>query len=205
MTAPLALVVLCTGNICRSPLAEVLLRDRLSDLPVVVTSAGTRAVVGAPMAPSAAVRVVGRGLDPAHAAVQVTADQLVAADLVLGLAREHRRTAIELHPRVVRRAMTLLELVRVVAQHGEAIADEALAAAPDVEGRLREAVRLAVLERGTTLPATTPELDDVPDPWGRDDRAYAAADLRISGAVDTISAWLHRAAGTHRASPEEPT
>jgi protein-tyrosine phosphatase len=195
MTAPLALVVLCTGNICRSPLTEVLLRDRLADLPVVVTSAGTRAVVGAPMAPLAAPRVLARGLDPAHAAAQLTVQHLTGADLVLGLAREHRRAAIELHPRVVRRAMTLLELVRVVAQHGDVIAGEALATAPDVEGRLREAVRLAVLERGTTLPPTTPDLDDVPDPWGRDDQAYAAADLQISGAVDTVSRWLHRAAG----------
>jgi protein-tyrosine phosphatase len=195
MTAPLVLVVLCTGNICRSPLTEVLLRDRLADLPVVVTSAGTRAVVGAPMAPLAAPRVLARGLDPAHAAAQLTVQHLTGADLVLGLAREHRRAAIELHPRVVRRAMTLLELVRVVAQHGDVIAGEALATAPDVEGRLREAVRLAVLERGTTLPPTTPDLDDVPDPWGRDDQAYAAADLQISGAVDTVSRWLHRAAG----------
>jgi protein-tyrosine phosphatase len=195
MSAPLVLVMLCTGNICRSPLTEVLLRDRLADLPVVVTSAGTRAVVGAPMAPLAAPRVLARGLDPAHAAAQLTVQHLTGADLVLGLAREHRRAAIELHPRVVRRAMTLLELVRVVAQHGDVIADEALAAAPDVEGRLREAVRLAVLERGTTLPPTTPDLDDVPDPWGRDDQAYAAADLQISDAVDSVSRWLHRAAG----------
>jgi protein-tyrosine phosphatase len=151
MTAPLALVVLCTGNICRSPLTEVLLRDRLADLPVVVTSAGTRAVVGAPMAPLAAPRVLARGLDPAHAAAQLTVQHLTGADLVLGLAREHRRAAIELHPRVVRRAMT--------------------------------------------LPPTTPDLDDVPDPWGRDDQAYAAADLQISDAVDSVSRWLHRAAG----------
>lgn len=196
MTAPVALLVLCTGNICRSPLAEVLLRDRLADLPVVVASAGTRAVVGEPMAPHVSVAVAAAGLDPAHVAAQVTVEHLAGADLVLGLAREHRRAAIELHPRVVRRAMTLLELARVVGQHGDAIADEARSAAPDAEGRLREAVRLAVAERGSTVPPSAPDLDDVPDPWGRDERAYDAAHLLVRTAVESVSRWLHTSAGS---------
>ena len=195
MTPHLALVVLCTGNICRSPLAEVLLRDRLTGLPVTVRSAGTRAVVGEPMAPPVAASVAARGLDPAHSAVQLVREHLADADLVLGLAREHRRAAIELHPRVVRRAMTLLELVRVVEQRGADLAVEARAAGPDAASRLREAVRLAVAERGATLPPAAPELDDVPDPWGRDDRAHAVAVTQIVGAVDTVSHWLHRSAG----------
>jgi len=195
-TAPVTVVVLCTGNICRSPLAEVLLRDRLAGLPVVVSSGGTRAVVGEPMAPTIAASVSARGLDPSHDAAQVTGEQLAAADLVLGLAREHRRAAIELRPRVVRRAMTLLELVRVVEQHGAGLASEARGAAPDVEGRLREAVRLAVAERGSTLPPASPELDDVPDPWGRDERAYAAAVTQIVHAVDVVAHWLRESAGT---------
>jgi len=195
VTAPLVFVVLCTGNICRSPLAEVLLADRLADLPVTVRSAGTRAVVGEPMAPPIAQSVTARGLDAGHAAVQLTRTHLVDADLVLGLAREHRRAAIELHPRVVRRAMTLLELVRIVEQQGASLAAEARATEADAGARLREAVRLALAERGSTLPPTVPELDDVPDPWGRDDRAYATAVQQIVDAVDTVSHWLHRSAG----------
>ncbi|MDN6173711.1 MAG: low molecular weight phosphatase family protein, partial [Yaniella sp.] len=37
---------MCTGNICRSPLAELLLRQALGKLPVTTHSAGTQALVG---------------------------------------------------------------------------------------------------------------------------------------------------------------
>ena len=53
--APRILIV-CTGNICRSPLAEQLLRQNLTaaGIDAVVTSAGTRAMTGSAMTPEAA-------------------------------------------------------------------------------------------------------------------------------------------------------
>jgi len=53
-----------------------------------------------------------------------------------------------------------------------------------------------VAERGSTLPPGSPELDDVPDPWGRDERAYAAAVTQIVHAVDVVAHWLRESAGT---------
>ena len=50
-----SVLVVCLGNVCRSPLAERVLRLRLAELPdgpagtVRVSSAGIRALVGAPM------------------------------------------------------------------------------------------------------------------------------------------------------------
>ena len=48
-TGPFSILTVCTGNICRSPLAEGLLRMVLGGLDVTVQSAGTAALVGEPM------------------------------------------------------------------------------------------------------------------------------------------------------------
>ena len=50
--ASFTILTVCTGNVCRSPIAEKLLRLELRDLPGVrVHSAGTNALVNAPMTP----------------------------------------------------------------------------------------------------------------------------------------------------------
>jgi protein-tyrosine phosphatase len=96
------IIVLCTGNICRSPMAEVVLRERLrgqaptsregetdSD-PIKVMSAGTSALVGYPADPFA-VEVAGRfGFDLSlHRGQQALTPLLSAADLVLVMERAH--------------------------------------------------------------------------------------------------------------------
>ena len=48
------ILVVCTGNICRSPYIERRLAGLLADTDAVVTSAGTRALVGAPIEPGSA-------------------------------------------------------------------------------------------------------------------------------------------------------
>ena len=191
------IITVCTGNICRSPFAEIVLRDRLAGLPVVVASAGTHAVVGAPLPAAMAIGASTRGLDATHAARQVTADMLRTPDLVLGLARDHRRAVATLAPRSGRKALTLLELARIVEHRGPELAREAHAAAPDVVGRLRAAIGFALAERGTVRPPEHPADLDVADPFGRDDKAYARAVEQIVRAVDLVSDHLHHAAG-HR-------
>jgi len=54
--APFTVLMVCTGNICRSPVAERLLRAQTEavGLPVVVHSAGTQSMVGHGMTPEAA-------------------------------------------------------------------------------------------------------------------------------------------------------
>ena len=88
------ILLVCTGNLCRSPMAEALLRARLSRDEArrdwQVESAGTWATAGRPASAYAAEEMARRGLDLAgHCARPVTRGLVAAADLVLVMERNH--------------------------------------------------------------------------------------------------------------------
>jgi len=92
----LNVATVCTGNICRSPMAEVLLRhlvleDATLQGRVVVTSAGTaRWHVGAPMDPRARGALDRAGFQsPGSLALYADSAYLNAQDLVVVMTREH--------------------------------------------------------------------------------------------------------------------
>ena len=93
--APVHVTFVCSGNICRSPMAEKMFAHQLDERglsPVVrVTSAGTGAWHAGDAADDRAGRVLrGHGYPSAHEAAQVDADHL-AADLIIAMGRNHVR------------------------------------------------------------------------------------------------------------------
>src|SRR6476660_7196818 len=90
-----AVIVVCTGNVCRSPIAEGLLRRaterRPVDAPVTVSSAGTAGWEGSPAIPEAVEAAAERGVDiSGHVAARLRPGVAADADLVLCMAGEHR-------------------------------------------------------------------------------------------------------------------
>lgn len=93
-------LLVCTGNICRSPLAEALMRrelERRGADNVAVISAGTGAWDGAPASEGAYLVGLEHGLDlSSHRARLLTRDVVRDADVILTMARHHRARVDEL-------------------------------------------------------------------------------------------------------------
>ena len=91
------IAVVCTGNICRSPIAEALLKAALPNKTVL--SAGTMAMVGDGAWPLSQQVSLDHGLDlSAHRTQQLTATLLRQADLVLTLDASHSAWIHRRHP-----------------------------------------------------------------------------------------------------------
>jgi protein-tyrosine phosphatase len=169
----------CTGNICRSPMAEHVMRAMLrqgwpdSADRVVVESAGTWGHTGSPMEPFALQALADLGLDGEQfRARELLAEHVAAADLVLAATREHRAAAVVLQPRAAARTFTLREFARLTA----GVPVDALPAG-DVVERATALVRLAAQRRGL-VPPNSPGDDDLADPYQGPASAFAVcADL----------------------------
>jgi protein-tyrosine phosphatase len=106
------IVFVCTGNTCRSPMAEVLCKKRLADhlgcsvadLPargLLVTSAGVAASEGAPAAEEAEEVARAHGADlSAHQSRPLTPELAAQADYLVAMTRGHVRAVLERYPRL---------------------------------------------------------------------------------------------------------
>lgn len=93
------IMTLCIGNICRSPLAQVLLARELPAHNV--WSAGLSALVGAPADPLSVQIAQEQGLDlSAHRAQQVTSFMCQQAELILVMEQSHKSQLEQLYPQV---------------------------------------------------------------------------------------------------------
>lgn len=91
------IIVVCVGNICRSPMAEAVLRNALSGQEeIIVESAGLGALVGHPASDYAVELMDERGIDiSSHRAKQLTPELVSKADLILVMESGHRRVIDE--------------------------------------------------------------------------------------------------------------
>lgn len=102
------LLVVCIGNVCRSPMAQALLEAHLPGWRV--QSAGLNALVGAPADAIAVHLLRERGLNIAgHRATQVTRRMCLDSDIVLVMDREQRRRLEDVYPEACGRVFRLGE------------------------------------------------------------------------------------------------
>lgn len=114
------LLVVCRGNVYRSPTAEHLLRHGLGeDGAIRVTSAGIRATVGQPVAPRVVALLAARGIDGSSArASRLDRDAVRRAGAVLVMTRSQRSAIVELEPAAVRRTFLLRQAAATLLASG---------------------------------------------------------------------------------------
>jgi protein-tyrosine phosphatase len=184
------MLFVCTGNICRSPFAEILTRHlligRLGPQAAAfdVSSAGVQAVVGSAMHPSTRAELAQWGLDRASDTQHFIARQLrpamvTGADLVLGASTRHRAAVIDCDPAGLATSFSIREFARLAAD----VDQRELPTEP--VARAHELVEQVRMRRGIS-PPSVPEEDRVPDPMGGPQRAHHDAAVLIEEAVTTI-------------------
>jgi protein-tyrosine phosphatase len=184
------LLFVCTGNICRSPAAEIMTKHLLigglgGNLArrFEVTSAGVGAVVGEMMHPDTRDELRPWGLDGLIAgefrARQLRSSMVRRADLVLGANVRHRSAVVEREPAGLRTTFALREFAALAdAVDGDMLPPE------DPVKRAFELVEQARMKRG--LVATDPEDLKIPDPMGQSYEAHHRAVMLITDAVYRI-------------------
>jgi protein-tyrosine phosphatase len=194
------LLFVCTGNICRSPFAEILtrhlLRGRLggrSAEAFEISSAGIAAVTGSGMHPDSRGELAPWNLEGAQAAGfvarQLQSAMIEEADLVLGATARHRSAVIEQCPPALPTTFALREFARLAA------AVDPRELPPHPVARAHALVDLARLRRG--LVPLDPDGDDVPDPIsGPPAEHHRAAQLTheaVTAVIDLVAPPVRRA------------
>jgi protein-tyrosine phosphatase len=193
---PFSVLMVCTGNIGRSPMMERLMRRELSargvGSRVAVSSAGTYAQSGRGMELGAMRALTELGVDADRfTATLLTPHAVAASDLVLVATREHRAEVVNLQPSAVRRTFTLHELGRIAVNAppmpGFDYVDAEVHAAPR---QMRAAVAWAGQLRGAVPRPDPEELDDLDDPLGAPDQVYRERAAAIAASVERIVPYL---------------
>lgn len=181
-------LVLCTGNICRSPYVEHLLRAALSDTGHTVESAGTGAVVGSGMHPESLRLLADAGIDgSAFRARQLVPDLVRSADLIIGATREHAASVGWMMPDAFDRAHSLGDLAQSLKEH-------TLDLTPGMG--LPRLVSLVAGHRRAGRLHRSSERTDVVDPYLQPQRTWEQMDAQIRGHLPVVIEAL-RAVSAH--------
>ena len=192
--AAFKVVFVCTGNICRSPMAEQMLIQKAAKekLPISVSSAGVMAMTGDPMTPQSADAMTLRGFTPTkHISQDLTPKMLEEADLVLTATLEHRSELARMLPKASKYSFTIDEFARLTSflmADPEFQVEFKKKAKETREHYLKRAMQEAVLLRGMVPTNLDPK--DVIDPYGESTKVYSQVAEHIEGSLEIIVDWL---------------
>jgi protein-tyrosine phosphatase len=198
------ILIVCTGNICRSPFIERLLQLRLderllderlvdghrattgregSDRTIVVRSAGTGALTGWAMDEQAAAQLAAHGGDPAgFRARDLTAALIAESDLVLTATRAHRGKVATTCPKALHRVFTYRDFADLVAGiDGLGTRVDRT----DPRAWVRQVTQEAAAARGLN-PPLEPADADIVDPYRREDEVFATMAQQVVGSMPAI-------------------
>ncbi|MEK8131674.1 low molecular weight protein arginine phosphatase [Paenibacillus filicis] len=189
------LLFVCTGNTCRSPMAEGLMRSiaaREGLAGLEIRSAGVAAYQGVPISDHAASVLRARGAEPVSGSTALSQQLVEWSDLVLTMTSSHKRHTIQLYPASVDKVFTLKEYVQADPEGEQRLAElESLLSELQLKQALGESIgdeerrRLSALQQQQSSP-------DIEDPFGGSIRHYQSSADEIEQCLHLLAAKLKR-------------
>ncbi|MEK4849461.1 low molecular weight protein arginine phosphatase [Paenibacillus sp. FSL H7-0756] len=188
----LHILFVCTGNTCRSPMAEGLLRKLAKErgIQVEVRSAGVSAVPGTSISRHAAGILQDEGIQDRIVSSQLDGEAVAWADLILTLTGAHKRHLLQYFPDAVTKTHTLKEYVQTQESVNADIRElDSLYAEAELNLALGTEPDDAAMQRMIEIRQRIPSFD-ISDPFGgsREDYELAAAEIRTAlyGLLDKL-------------------
>jgi protein-tyrosine-phosphatase len=103
----------CTGNTCRSPMAEAMFRAKAADLGIEVKSAGVAAFDGQKASEHAIHALRERGISHDHVSQRLNEELIAWADIVLTMTASHKALVLSFFPQAAEKVFTLCEYVDI--------------------------------------------------------------------------------------------
>ncbi|MFB5266779.1 low molecular weight protein arginine phosphatase [Paenibacillus enshidis] len=178
------ILFVCTGNTCRSPMAEAMLRKLAVErqLGLEVRSAGVAAMDGASLSRHAEAVLRDHGIREPFRSTSLHRELVEWADLILTLTQSHKRHVIQRFPAAAGKTYTLKEYVEddpAVLNDLQAL--DSLFASQEMMASLGQELSVEERERMIEIRQRIPSFD-ISDPFGgsREDYDTAAAEIRTA-------------------------
>ncbi|MDU0205623.1 low molecular weight protein arginine phosphatase [Paenibacillus sp. MAH-36] len=184
----LRILFVCTGNTCRSPLAEGLLRIRVHQegLAAEVRSAGVSAMTGTPISRNSATLLQEAGFKEPIRSLAIQESEVKWADLILTMTMGHKRSVIQRYPDAIDKIFTLKEYVEDDQRILQAIEErEKLVTELQLKQALSQTVTVEERNRIYLLEDAIPDYD-ISDPFGGPLEVYRQTANEISGSLDKL-------------------
>lgn len=179
MVVDMKILFVCTGNICRSPMGELMLSHYLNDPDIEVDSAGTRGLDNHAIDPSSAKLMDQAGIDSsAFRSKRITPQLADSADLILCFEPHQRQDIATLAPRASRRTFLLPDFANMCAY---------CAQQGFITGSTRQEKIESVIDNASMIRPMLPVPASIEDPHRKDFPVFQKAYDQISQALTMIA------------------